>query len=210
MLNAQLPRYVSCNPDPHATFVDAFSIPWTGEYFYAFPPFSLIHKCLKKIEAEQAEGVLVVPAWTTQTWYPQVLQLLTQAPKLMLWTAGVELVVHSSVHKAHTTKGKLKLMSLVRRHYEERGFSEHLTNVLLDSCRPSTQKQYAVYLKKWAVFCCERQITAYSLILMDVLEFLHTQLHLSYSALSCVISSDNVPVGQHPLVCRFVNSYLKV
>ena len=121
----------------------------------------------------------------------------------MLWTAGVELVVHSSVHKAHTTKGKLKLMSLVRRQYEERGFSEHLTNVLLDSWRPSTQKQYAV-------FCCERQITAYSLILMDVLEFLHTQLHLSYSALSCVISIDNVPVGQHPLVCRFVNSYLKV
>ena len=110
MLNAQLPRYVSCNPDPHATFVDTFSIPWTGEYFYAFPPFTLIHKCLKKIEAEQAEGVLVVPAWTTQTWYPQVLQVLTQAPKLMLWTAGVELVVHSSVHKAHTTKGKLKLI----------------------------------------------------------------------------------------------------
>ena len=46
---------------------------------------------------------------------------------------------------------------------------------------------------------------------MDVLEFLHTQLHLSYSALntarsalSCVISIDNIPVGQHPLVCRFV------
>ncbi|XP_029181542.2 uncharacterized protein LOC114949304 [Acropora millepora] len=46
---------------------------------------------------------------------------------------------------------------------------------------------------------------------MDVLAFLHTQLHLSYSALntarsalSCVISIDMVPVGQHPLVCRFV------
>ena len=46
---------------------------------------------------------------------------------------------------------------------------------------------------------------------MDVLEFLHTQLHLSYSALntarsalSCVIAIDKVPVGQHPSVCRFV------
>ena len=76
VLNAQLPRYVSWNPDPYAMFVDAFSTPWMGEYFYAFPPFSLIDKCLKKIEAEQAEGVLVVPAWTTQTWYPRVLQLL--------------------------------------------------------------------------------------------------------------------------------------
>ena len=57
----------------------------------------------------------------------------------------------------------------------------------------------------------ERQITAHSPTLMNVLEFLHTQLHASYSALntarsglSCVISIDNVPVGQHPLVCRFV------
>ena len=110
VLNAQLPRYVSWNPDRHATFVDAFSIAWTGEYFYAFPPFSLIQKCLKKIEAEQAVGVLVVPAWTTQTLYPPVLKLLTQAPKLMLWTAGMELVVHPSVHKPHTMKGKLKLI----------------------------------------------------------------------------------------------------
>ena len=104
VLNAQLPRFVSWNPDPHARFVHAFSISWTGEYFYAFLPFCLNHKCLTKIDAEQAErGFSVVPAWSTQTWYPRVLQLLTQAPKLMLWTAGVELVVHS-VHKAHTTK----------------------------------------------------------------------------------------------------------
>ena len=111
----------------------------------------------------------------------------------------------------HEGEAKIDSMSFIRIHYEERGFSEHVTNVLLDSWRPSTQKQYTVYLKKWAVFCRERQITAYSPILMDVLEFLHTQLHLSYSALntarsalSCVISIDNVPVGQHPLVCRFV------
>lgn len=78
VLNAQLPRYVSWKADHHATFVDAFSTPWTGEYFYAFPPFSLIHKCLSKIEAEEAGKALVVPAWTKQTWYPRVLQLLTQ------------------------------------------------------------------------------------------------------------------------------------
>lgn len=111
VLNTQLPRYVSWKPDPHAEYVDAFSKSWKGDYFYAFPPFSLIHKCLNKIEAEQAEGLLVVPAWPTQTWYPRVLQLLVQEPKLMLWTAGLELVVHPSDHKAHSMKGKLKLMA---------------------------------------------------------------------------------------------------
>ena len=113
----------------------------------------------------------------------------------MLWTAGKEVVVHPSVHKA-----KIDSMSFIRRHYEKRGFSEHVNKVLLDSWRPSNRKQ-------WAVFCREWQITT----LMHMLEFLHTQLHLSYSALntarsalSCVISIDNVPVGQHPLVSRFV------
>ena len=111
----------------------------------------------------------------------------------------------------HEGEAKIDSMSFSRRHYEERGFSGHVTNVLLDSWRPSTQKQYTVYLKKWAAFCRERQIIAYSPTMMDVLEFLNTQLHLSYSALntarsalSCVISIDNVPVGQHPLVCRFL------
>ena len=56
-------------------------------------------------------------------------------------------------------EGEVKIDS-IRRHYEERGFSEHVTKVLIDSWRPSTQKEYAVYLKKWTVFCRERQINA--------------------------------------------------
>jgi hypothetical protein len=45
-LNFQLPRFASWKPDPQATIIDAFSISWEKEYFYAFPPFSLIHKCI--------------------------------------------------------------------------------------------------------------------------------------------------------------------
>lgn len=44
-----------------------------------------------------------------------------------------------------------------------------------------------------------------------MLEFLHTLHHLSYSALnsarsalSCIISLNGMPVGQHPVVCRFL------
>ena len=39
-------------------------------------------------------------------------------------------------------------MSCVRQLYREQGFSEHVTDVLLSSWRPATQKQYIVYLKK--------------------------------------------------------------
>ena len=66
-LNAQLPRFASWRPDTRAAFVDAFSRSWNGKCFYAFPPFSLIQRCLDRVELDQAQGVLLVPAWPTQT-----------------------------------------------------------------------------------------------------------------------------------------------
>lgn len=123
-------------------------------------------------------------------------------------TLDTPITQESSQHERET---KIDGMSLVRRQYKNKGLSDHVTGILLDSWRPSTQKQYAVHFKRWHVFCRERKITPYSPALTDVLDFLYTQLRLSYSslntarsALSCIISIDNVPVGKHPLVCRFL------
>ena len=60
-LNAQVPCYASWRPDTDAAYVDAFSISWEKQFFYAFPPFSLIAHCLQKIEMEEAEGLMIVP-----------------------------------------------------------------------------------------------------------------------------------------------------
>ena len=64
-INRKVSRYVSWRPDPEAQFVDAFSCSWSQEQFYAFPPFSLILRCLKKIEMEEGEGIIIVPVWPT-------------------------------------------------------------------------------------------------------------------------------------------------
>ena len=53
---------------------------WNTENFYAFPPFSLISRVLQKIENENAEGILIVPAFTTQPWFPRLLRLLIKPP----------------------------------------------------------------------------------------------------------------------------------
>ena len=45
-LNCQMDKYVSWKRDPDALWMDAFSRSWTNTYFYAFPPFSLIMRCL--------------------------------------------------------------------------------------------------------------------------------------------------------------------
>ena len=78
-LNKQYAKYSSWRPDPEALFVDAFSVNWNNLFFYAFPPFSLIGRCLEKLHANQAEGILIVPRWMSQSWFPKLLRLLVEA-----------------------------------------------------------------------------------------------------------------------------------
>lgn len=82
-LNKQLEKYVSYRPDPEAAAVDAFSINWHGLQFYAFPPFSVIPAMLRKIVKDKASGVIVVPDWPSQTWYPVVARMLVERPVLL-------------------------------------------------------------------------------------------------------------------------------
>lgn len=79
-LNKQLDKFVSWNPDPFALHVDAFTIDWNKLTFYAFPPFSVIGRCVQKIQQDSAEGIMIVPAWPTQSWYPRLLQMLVDKP----------------------------------------------------------------------------------------------------------------------------------
>ena len=60
-INHQLKPYVSYRPDPEAIAVNAFHISWTQYSFYAFPPFSVIMHVLRKIQEDQATGVMVIP-----------------------------------------------------------------------------------------------------------------------------------------------------
>ena len=82
-LNAQVAKFISWLPDPEAHGVDAFSLHWGGELFYAFPPFCQITKCVQKILFDRAEGILVVPAWTTQVWFSALGSILIDHPRLI-------------------------------------------------------------------------------------------------------------------------------
>ena len=63
--------------------MDAFTISWSSLYFYAFPPFCQIHRCLQNILEEQApQGIMILPNWPTQVWWPQLLKMLIAIPFL--------------------------------------------------------------------------------------------------------------------------------
>ena len=102
-------------------YIDAFSIDWSDLKFYAFPPILVIARVLSKVKQDSAEGIIVVPFWPTQVWYPVMLKMLVSTPILLnsrksllvlpeslnlihpMWKMMSMLVVHlsGSLHKAN-------------------------------------------------------------------------------------------------------------
>ena len=81
--NFKVDKYISYYPDPDANGVNAFAISWSDLQFHAFQPFAIISKVISKIENEKAEGIMVVPIFTTQVWFPRVMRLLIDYPLLL-------------------------------------------------------------------------------------------------------------------------------
>lgn len=82
-VNAQLPCYMAYRPDPGAVAVDAFTVSWREYSFYAFPPFSTILQALQKTQHEKSTGVIVVPYWPTQQWFPVLKRMLMKRPVVL-------------------------------------------------------------------------------------------------------------------------------
>ncbi|CAH2098732.1 unnamed protein product [Euphydryas editha] len=93
--NTKCKTYVSWHPDPDASCVDAFTINWHNINFYAFPPFTLILRCLQKIVNDEACGILVFPCWPSQPWFPLARELISS--DIMYFKADTNLThSHSS------------------------------------------------------------------------------------------------------------------
>ncbi|KAK7110241.1 hypothetical protein V1264_014151 [Littorina saxatilis] len=62
-------------PDPEAWETNALEIEWSGLVAYAFPPFHLLSKVLRKADLEKPCLLLVAPWWPSQQWFPDLLRL---------------------------------------------------------------------------------------------------------------------------------------
>ena len=83
-LNFQLKPFVSFRPDPEALHINAFTINWgCWSPFYAFPPFPIITKVLNKVLRDQAEGIIIVPNWPNQIWFPVLMRMITSCPIIL-------------------------------------------------------------------------------------------------------------------------------
>lgn len=106
-MNTKCEMYFSWHWDDKCSGIDAFTHDWSKYFFYAFPPFSLITRVLQKIRSDLATGIVVVPKWDTQPWFPCFNELLISdliilPPKPNLLTYG---------NRSHPLSAKLTLMA---------------------------------------------------------------------------------------------------
>ena len=110
-LNHKLPQYVSWRPDPYAMATDAFRIGWTEVQGYAFPPFYIIGRCLRKIIEEEAQILMILPVWPSQPWFPTL--SLAICPPLFL-PKRVDLLVNPlGEYHAMCLQGTLQLVIII-------------------------------------------------------------------------------------------------
>ena len=75
-LNKVCNKYVTRYLDPNAYATDALTLSWQDTDGFFFPPFSLASRVLQKVLMEWPRGVLVLPHWPTQPWFPMLHKLL--------------------------------------------------------------------------------------------------------------------------------------
>ena len=106
-LNYQFKPYASHEPDKNAAVIDALSIQWSNIKAYVFCPFSLLGRVLQKITVDQTEAIVIAPIWSTQTWFPQMLQMICQ-PSFILPNLPNLLYLPNNLDARHPLK-KMRL-----------------------------------------------------------------------------------------------------
>ena len=109
-INAQVATYASWKPNPSTTYINAFTIDWGNRNLYAFPPFCVIGRVLKKLQADRATLLAILPLWPTQVWFPHALQLLANTPLIL---PQHSLILPQDPGRTHPRAPKLVLTAML-------------------------------------------------------------------------------------------------
>ena len=212
-LNHQVGRYYTWKPDPGAEAVDTFTEDWSRNTFYAFPPFNLVGRVLKKTEMDKAEGIIVVPFWPTQAWFSKFTTMCNDGPYILFNRRAQPTLKHPWRTEAYLPNTRLLVAPVSAQPSSHRDISETAKDLLRASWRKSTHKQYKGHIKKWSEYCSERKVDSASPDIEVVIDFLsqlfekglgYSCINSAQSALSTFSNMNNNPVGQHPLGVRLM------
>lgn len=107
--NKKCDLFCSRYPSPEAWAIDAFTVNWSELDFYAFPPFAMILKVLAKIKQDKATGIIIIPHWINQPWFPLFKELLTSEP--ISFQPNKFLLLSKYREKRHPQAGYISLLA---------------------------------------------------------------------------------------------------
>ncbi|XP_076236334.1 uncharacterized protein LOC143180473 [Calliopsis andreniformis] len=184
--NTKCHKYVSWRKDPESIAIDAFTIEWLPWFFYAFPPFAIILKVLRKIRSEGARGIIVVPYWPSQVWFPLCMAMFESKPIILSPNFNL---LRSRNREPHPLWPQLSLVT---------GISSN---------KP---------LKKWWNFCNEQAENMFTLNIPNILRFLTVEYNngATYGTINSYRSAlallQGPEVGQNPCIKRFCKGVANV
>ena len=196
--------------------MDAFTISWNSLYFYAFPPFCQIHKCLQKILEEQVpQGIMILPFWPTQVWWPQLLKMLIAIPFLLPKQEDLLSLSHSP-QTLHPLRRKLTMLACLLSGNPSRikEFQRQLLSSLWPPGEMEQRNNTVPTLQSGKSLVIRGKISHVQPSVVSVLDFLtllyqqgltYSAINTARSALSSYITLENgTCVGQHPPVSRLM------
>ena len=160
-LNYQVPVYVSWNPDKNAHVTDTFSISWENLNFYAFPPFSLTGTSISKIRREMAVGIMIIPWWLTQFWFPMMVPLLQDFPVALPPNVS-DTTVQQEIIPYPVSENETTGSSFIGETFRYTELPSEVTKVILESWRLSRTSRCESVLKRWHKYVTSRNEDPYS------------------------------------------------
>ena len=177
-LNHKTPLYIAWRPDPGAVAIAAFTVDWSKyNLIYCFPRFSLIGKVLQFIQESKTTAILVYPHWPTQFWYPHLRHLMKSEITSNNQDAQEDSNIASSTRGSSpsVSQASTSWMSCVKSSLIHQGVTGEPLNIILESWRSGTRKQYQTYVSAMVKFCSDNSANPINPTLQQVLEFLSFQ-----------------------------------
>ena len=185
----------------------------SSEKCYAFPPFSLIGRCLAKVQREKVPELVLIVANSTvvpSTALSDDSRTCT-ASKLSNTVVESQQGTSSSSNSAISETSR---MASIRSSLQGQGISQEASEIILASWRKNTETAYSCNWRRWQVWCRERCVDPLCASIGQILDFLTSQfaegkqfrtLNSYRSAISMTHPPiDGVVIGKHPLISRFM------
>ena len=166
-INNKCERFISMLPLPGAYAVDAFCEDWSNWVGYAFPPFCILHKCMRYIRDNEVSKVyFIVPWFPTAPWFSMMTELLIDFPILLPPSATRKIRLPWDANRQHPLSRRLRLMwvTLSGNVWRNREFMEKLpTSWLTSGARAHRRRTHTSYRPGTCLITNGSKIQVYSL-----------------------------------------------